>query len=189
MKEQAVYILCAFFRITAAVGHREGTEGNPGGHGAELCARFPWPPIWKQRRPKTQRGSREVGRVEKGRSLVLGFHGRPIELFLLSKEKEETEKAERSRWMALRRESVFWALNPHVCFALTHATCALINLFYLWEIYQKVLEQFVVLFLVLYFNVLLTVINSIRVFFGELSSASNHQAAPLLVCLFSIKTS
>jgi len=60
--------LCFFFGLTATVGHREGTERNPGGRGAELCARFPWPPGWvlffcveKQRRSKTQRGSREVG--------------------------------------------------------------------------------------------------------------------------------
>ena len=65
-----------FFWITAAVGHREGTEKNPGGRGAELGARFPWPAppttlegfflfcVEKQRRPKAQRdgrGSREVG--------------------------------------------------------------------------------------------------------------------------------
>ena len=71
MKEHdGLHPLC-FFGITVAVGHREGTERNPGGCGAELGARFLWPASWvfffcveKQRRLKAQRngrGSKEVG--------------------------------------------------------------------------------------------------------------------------------
>jgi len=107
-----------FLGITAAVGHREGTERNPGGRGAELGARFSWPPSWVLFfcAEKTN----NIERVEGGKPIRwdrLGVHRRGVKLcgrspwlplgaFLLCRESEAERKQREEGWMALTRESM-----------------------------------------------------------------------------------